>query len=525
MALLRDALPRAGELAAALRLEGGAIALERGETPWPWVGELTRSAAPAAHRRAAGELLRRSWQRLPIAVVSRQQHSLVLPRALRRDLAATLGARTSDVAAAIRLLREGRSDEPAARTALWLASQPGLTAGVRLHVGEALLAAGWWSEAETVLAAPVDGLPAHLRGRLAYLRGRAAYRRGKLGDAAPLFDRALELAASDEERFDAAVQRARVAERTGDLPGAVPLWDAARHARPQEVEGWDGGARARAVLGRSGEAAGLLAKAPPKVLRVAGPRLAAVLLAHGDLEQAGALLARLPQRLPARQALAVALAARRGDTAAARSGVRSILADRSAGAWRSLVLDVLPGPPAAPAGRRAVLARGERPRRHRRRPRGRSRAGTFRRGARRRSALERAARRRRDARTGVDRARAGARRGRAGGGGRGAVRPSASRRARRRSWRGAPRRSPPGATARPRWRPESACCRRSTIRPRSSCRRRCCVASYPTPSPRGAAPPPAPPMCRRRGSPRSSGANRASTSPRARAPARSASPR
>ena len=350
IALLRAAIPRAGELAAVLRLEAGAIALDRGETPWPWVGELTRSAAPAAHRRAAGELLRRSWQQLPVAVVSRQQQSLVLPRALRRDLAATLCARTSDVAAAIRLLREGRSDEPAARTALWLASQPGLTAGVRLHVGEALLAAGWWSEAETVLAAPADGLPAHLRGRLAYLRGRAAYRRGKLGDAAPLFDRALELAASDEERFNAAVQRARVAERTGDLPGAVPLWDTARRAGAQEVEGWDGGARARAVLGRGGEAAELLAKAPPKVLRVAGPRLAAVLLARGDLEQAGALLARLPQRLPVRQVLAVALAARRGDTAAARAGAKSLLADRGAGPWRSLALDALPGPPAAPAG-------------------------------------------------------------------------------------------------------------------------------------------------------------------------------
>ena len=344
IALLRAAIPHAGELAAVLRLEAGAIALDRGETPWPWVGELTRSAAPAAHRRAAGELLRRSWQRLPVAVVSRQQHSLVLPRALRRDLAATLGARTSDVAAAIRLLREGRSDEPAARTAQWLASQPGLTAGVRLHVGEALLAAGWWSEAETVLAAPADGLPAHLRGRLAYLRGRAAYRRGKLGDAAPLFDRALELAAGDEERFNAAVQRARVAERNGDLPGAVPLWDTARRAGAQEVEGWDGGARSRAVLGRGAEALALLQRAPANVLRVAGPRLAAVLLARGDIEHASALLARLSRRQPAVRALTIVVAVRRGDLATARAEVWQLLADRNAGPWRSLALGADPCP-------------------------------------------------------------------------------------------------------------------------------------------------------------------------------------
>jgi soluble lytic murein transglycosylase-like protein len=350
LALLREALPRAGELAAALRLEAGAIALERGETPWPWVYELTKSGVPAAHRRAAGELLRRSWRQLPAAALRRQQHGAPLPRALRRDLDATLAVRTGDRAAAIRLLREGRGDEPAARTAFWLAGQADLSAGVRLHAGEALLAAGFWSEAEALLAAPADGLPAHLEGRLAYLRGRAAWRTGKLPAAAALFDRALALAVSPEERFNAAVQRARVAERLGDAPAALPLWDAARRAAPQEVEGWDGGARARARLGRGAEAVALAAAAPPKVLRVAGPRLAALLMARGELELAGALLTRLPVRLPAKRTLAFALAVRRGDAAAVRAAAREVLADRSAGEWRSLVLAALPGAVSAPAG-------------------------------------------------------------------------------------------------------------------------------------------------------------------------------
>jgi soluble lytic murein transglycosylase-like protein/tetratricopeptide (TPR) repeat protein len=350
LAVLRSALPRAGELAAALRLEAGAIALERGETPWPWVYELTRAGVPAAHRRAAGELLRRAWQHLPVATLRRQQHGAPLPRALRRDLAATLALRTGDRAGAIRLLREGRGDEPAARVAVWLAAQPGVTAGVRLHAGEALLAAGYWSEAEALLAAPADRLPAHLDSRLAYLRGRAAYRNGRLATAAPLFDRALARAGTGEERFNAAVQRARVAERLGDVPGAVPLWDAARQAAPQEVEGWDGGARARAALERGAEAVALATVAPPKVLRVAGPRLAALLLARGELERAGALLARLPARLPARRALAVALAARRGDTAAARAAAREVIADGAAGAWRTLALAALPVAMSAPAG-------------------------------------------------------------------------------------------------------------------------------------------------------------------------------
>jgi soluble lytic murein transglycosylase-like protein len=359
LALLRDAIPRAGELAAALRLEAGAVALARGESPWPWVGELVRSVTPAAQRRAAGELLHRSWLVLPVTVVQ-QQHSLVLPRALRRDLMATLAVRTRDRAAATRLLREGRNDEPAARAATWLATQPDLTAGVRLQVGEALLTAGWWREAEAALAAVTGEVPEHLRGRLAYVSGRAAYRRGKLAAAAPLFDEALALAVNDDDRFAAAVQRARLLELAGDLPGALPLWDAARRAGPTEVEGWDGGARTRAVLDRGTEAVALLQQAPPKVLRIAGPRCAAALLARGDRERATALLAHLPRRLPAVRALTLAVAARRGDLDAARAEARHLLADRNAGGWRTLALALLPAaatpPAAAPVPERDALA-------------------------------------------------------------------------------------------------------------------------------------------------------------------------
>jgi len=349
LALLAEALPRAGELAAALRLEGGAIALARGDSPWRWVGGLVRGGVSAPHARAASELLRRSFQQLPVATLRRQRETLPLPRALRRDLEAAIAARGGDVAIAIRLLRESRSDEPAARVARVLAARPDLAAGVRLQVGEALLAAGWWSEAEAVLAAPAPDLPVHLRGSLEYLRGRAAYRRGKLAEAAPRFAAAIAHATDAQQRFDAAVQRARVAERSGDLAGALPLWDAARHARPQEVEGWDGAARARAVLGRAAEALALLAVAPPKALGVAGPRLAAVLLARGELAAAEAQLSRLPPRQPARRALAAALAARRGDAPAARAAVRELLGDRSAGAWRALAIGLLPAPEATPS--------------------------------------------------------------------------------------------------------------------------------------------------------------------------------
>lgn len=345
--ILRDALPGAGELATALRLEGGGITLSRGGTPWPWVGPLIRGTAPAAQRRAAGELLRLSWQTLPVAILQ-QQRSFALPRALRRDLAATLAVRTGDVSVALRLLREQREDEPATRVAYWLTHQEMLPGGVRLAAAQALLAGGWWREAEALLAGQAETVPAHLRSSLAFVRGRAAYRRGKLVEAAGFFDAALAAAGTDEDRFAAAVQRARVAELSGDRPAALPFWDTARHAGAAEVEGWDGGARARVAIGRNEDALALLRRSPPQVLRVAGPRLAAMLIAKGDLDRAATVLARLSRRDPPVRALWVALNARKGN-AAAVSEAAQLLADPRGGAWRSLVLDLLPAPAQPPA--------------------------------------------------------------------------------------------------------------------------------------------------------------------------------
>ncbi len=348
--LLREALPGAGELSAALRLEGGTIVLSGGETPWPWVGPLLRGGAtPWPHRHAAADLLRLSWQRLPLATL-RQQRSLPLPRFLQRELTATLAVRAVDVPLVLQVLRQRRDDEAATRVAFALTHQPAQPIGVRLAAAQALLAGGWWREAETLLAGGAEDVPPRSRSSFEYVRGRIAYRLGKLGEAATYFDLALAAAGSDADRFAAAVQRARVAELAGDRPAALPSWDAARLAGPTEVEGWDGGARGRAAVGRPGDALALLLRAPPKVMKVAGPRLAAVLLARGELDQAGTLLARLSRREPEVRALWVELNRRRGNAVAAVTEAGQLLADPRGGAWRSLVLDLFPAP-AAPASK------------------------------------------------------------------------------------------------------------------------------------------------------------------------------
>jgi soluble lytic murein transglycosylase-like protein len=349
LTLLRAALPAAGELTAALRLEGGEIALSRGESPWPWIGPLLRGSAPAAHRRAAADLLRRSWQTLPAALL-RQQRALPLSRPLQRDLLAALAVRSDDLAAAARVLQGRHDDEAAVRVSCWLSQRGGVPPGLHLAAAQALLSGGWWHEAEAMLAGAEGSVPAHLRSSLEFVRGRAAYRCGDLSAAAQRFDVAFAAAATDADRFAAAVQRARVAELSGDRAAALPFWDLARSARPAEVEGWDGGARARAVLGRADEAVGLLLRAPAKAVRVAGPRLAALLLARGDLDRAAALLTRLPQRDPAVRALWVDLEQRRGKTTVAAAVAEQLLADPHGGAWRSLVLDLFPESPAG-AGR------------------------------------------------------------------------------------------------------------------------------------------------------------------------------
>jgi soluble lytic murein transglycosylase-like protein len=201
-----------------------------------------------------------------------------------------------------------------------------------------------------------------MRFRWEFVCGRAAYRLGALVRAADAFDHALAAATSDEERFTAAVQRARLAELSGDLPVALPLFDLARSARPREVEGWDGALRVRVLFNRGGDAVELLKVCPTKVLRVAGPRLAATFLLRGDPVRARAALARLARRLPVVRALAVALLIDTGEVEAARAEAAALLADRGAGPWREQVLALLPAdtgdaPPPPPTRDIASLAR------------------------------------------------------------------------------------------------------------------------------------------------------------------------
>ncbi len=360
LGLLRAALPGAGELAAALRLEAGRTATALGEDPWPWVTPLLAPAVPAGQRRAAAAILRAAWEALPLTAFAHVPRG-ALPRGLRRDLAAVLAVRGADERAALRVLGERIGDPAALRVAEWLAGREKLGPADGLTVAEALLAGGAWREAAGLLAraAPPE---APLRSRSAFLRGRAAYRLGDLAGAATAFDAALAAAGTGDERFTAAVQRARVAEILDDFHGALGFWDAARKAAPREVEGWDGGARLRVVLGHGGAAVELLARGPAAVGRVAGPRLAALLLIRGEVAQARAILARLPRRLPAVRALAIAALVQGGDLAAARAEGAQLLADSRAGPWRDMVVGLLPAPPAtdvpvAPTRDPARLAR------------------------------------------------------------------------------------------------------------------------------------------------------------------------
>jgi len=349
--LLRPVLPRAGDLSAALRLEGAEAALALGQDPGPYLAPLLSSSSPAPHRRAAAACLRRAWEMLPLSTLQRLPRRN-LPRSLRRELAVAIAVRGADDAAALHVLAERVNDEATLRSAQWLAGRAGLAPSTRLAIAEALLMGGAWREAEALLTA-LPRPEAGMRFRWAFLHGRAAYRLGKLPNAADAFDQALAAATSDQERFEAAVQRARVAEISGDQVRAVGLWDVARAARSGEVEGWDGALRLRVALGRAGEAVDLVRGCPASVLRVVGPRLAATLLLCHDAARAHTVLTRVPNKLPAVRALAVARLARTGDLKAARSSAASLLTDPRAGPWREQVLALLPAdadeaPPAPP---------------------------------------------------------------------------------------------------------------------------------------------------------------------------------
>jgi len=338
--LLRPLLPRAGELAAAVRLEGAEASLALGWDPWPFLAPLLSSSSPASHRRVAEACLRRAWEVLPLSTLRRVPLRSLRPP-LRRQLAVAIAVRNEDDAAALHVLAERVNDEATLRVAQWLAGRESLPPSTRLAIAEALLAGGEWREAEALLAAlpPPEG---STRFRWAFLSGRAAYRLGKLPVAADAFDQALAAATSDQERFEAAVQRARTAELSDDLVRAVGLWDTARAARSREVQGWDGALRLRVALGRAAEAVDLVRRCPGPVLRMVGPHLVANLLLHNDTVRAHAVLTLLPTRLPAAQALAVACLVKTGDLKAARSAASSLLADQRAGRWREQVLALLP---------------------------------------------------------------------------------------------------------------------------------------------------------------------------------------
>jgi len=358
--VLRPAIPHAGALGAALRLEAAEAVLALHRDPWPYLSPLLGAAAPATQRRAASLVLRSAWQTLSLPALKRVPRRS-LPYPLRRELAATTAIRSEDTVAAARLLAERVGDEPALRTARWLAGREGIATASRLAVGEALLAGGDWRHADRVLSSVGDPPEPALRWRLAFLRGRTAYRLGNYAQAAASFDLACSAATSDADLFTAAVQRARIAEIDGDLAAAVPLFDRARAAQPREVEGWDGGMRDRVALGRADEAVALLARCPTPVLKVAGPRLAAAFLLRGDPERARAVLARVPEGVPVARVLKVALHLERGEPDAARAEASGVLADPQAGAWRDGVVELLPAAEgsgtAVPTRELPVLAR------------------------------------------------------------------------------------------------------------------------------------------------------------------------
>lgn len=341
LVVLRAAIPTAGELAAALRLEAAQAAVALGRDPLPLVEPLLLRTAPAAHRHAAAGVLRDGWESLPLEILAAHRRR-PLPRFLRRDLAATLAVRRPDLAAASALVAERDDDLAALRAARFIVATPQASPGARLNAASALLSGGSWREAEAFLA----GLPAPSdatgRARLTYLRGRAAYRLGKLADATAFFDAAIAIAPEAGSLAKAAVQRARITEIGGDFAAALRFWDAARTAAPREAEGWDGATRARVALGRGEEAAGVLLRAPPAIVRAVGPHLAATLLARDELKPARTVLARLSVGSAVVRMLGVVALGRGGDLVAARARAATMIADQRAGEWREVVLDVLP---------------------------------------------------------------------------------------------------------------------------------------------------------------------------------------
>ena len=337
------ALPQAGELAAALRLEGAAAAVDLGRDPFPLVQPLLIRQAPEAQRRAAGQLLQESWARLPVAVL-RVQRQRALSAALRRRLEGVLAVRTGDTALASKLLATLDNDSVASDLCAGLVAD-GLVGEVDpLRCGNALLTGGRWREARVLLDGVSVPEEPEQRHRYFFLRGRAAYRLGDRSTAATLFEAALETATKDTERFAAAVQRARVAELTGDDAASLRFWQVARLADPQRSEGWDGMAKALVRAQATEAAVSLLGEAPRTVFQDSAPRLAAVLLARGEVQLSMALVKQLPAGSAAGSLVRVVL--QEGDPAFETGGlIVRLLADSRAGRWRELLMDPKGLPP------------------------------------------------------------------------------------------------------------------------------------------------------------------------------------
>ncbi|HPW55122.1 MAG: transglycosylase SLT domain-containing protein [Thermoanaerobaculaceae bacterium] len=340
-------LPRAGELAAALRLEGAEAALAAGRDPRPLLAPLLAPSAASAHRRAATDLLRRGFEVLPPEVLRQQLHG-PLPRPLRAELQAALATRVGDSALALRVVRTGDSRRAALTAAKTLAGRP-LAEADRLLVGDALLSGGAWREARTVLDGVSPPSQAEVRTRWLFLRGRAAYRLGDFAAAATLHEQALAAAPGGTLRYAPAVQRARLAEIAGDHVRALTFWEVARTADAHQAEGWDGALRTRVALGRGEEAVRLWMSAPPREQREVGPRLAAALLARGQSAPARSLLAKLPRHLPQTRLLAIELLRAEGNDADAAAALALVVADARLGAWADLAATLLE-PDAAPDG-------------------------------------------------------------------------------------------------------------------------------------------------------------------------------
>ncbi|MEP0775649.1 MAG: transglycosylase SLT domain-containing protein [Acidobacteriota bacterium] len=344
--ILRAALPHSGALAPALRLENAEAALALGEDPWSVVEPLLADGVDAGIRRAAAALLRRAWEELPAAALKAQRNRYLAP-SLRRFRDAIIATRQGDRALALQVLTERVDDGPAARVARFLAGGEERSSGNQLLVGRALLATGFWREAEEWLARHPPPQEPDQRHQFAFLHGRALYRLGRLGEASAAFQLAVATAGSPAERHAAAVQLARCWELSQDWEAAGVAWELARQADPTVPAGWEGVARAAIMRGAVVGVCAPLAAAPATARGPAAERLAAVWLARSQEEQARACLACTDLSSPRARLLTAVADFVAGRPQDARRQVAALLSDPAAGNWRELAL-LLPPPLADP---------------------------------------------------------------------------------------------------------------------------------------------------------------------------------